>query len=221
MTGDLFLFYRSDHHGHALAFQHRHVLRPSEFFQLHGEPQELLLALLGELDGAAAEKDGGFYLGPFLQELLGVLELELEVVLVRVGAEADLLDDYLGGIGFHLFGTLALLVQILLIVQDLANGRIRLGADFHQVQLQLFGQGEGLDKGVNALLGDVLPYQAHLGGRDFTVDAKGVFVLFRSRLNPCGFLGTRRSRFERRCDSLAPLKIKLYWASSSATALRM
>ena len=203
----LFLFYRSQHHGHSLAFQGGHAFCPSEFFQFNCEAEKLLFPLLGKLDGASAEEDGGLDLGPFLQELLGVLELELEVVFVRIGAEADFLDDYLGRIGFHLLGTLALLVQVLLVIQDLAHGRVCLGADFHQVQFHFFCHGEGLEEGIDSRFGDVVPYQANLGCSDFTVDAQGVFVLLLDTgLYPSGLFGTRRSGFERRCDSVAPLK---------------
>ena len=96
------------------------------------------------------------------QELLGVLELELEVVLVRVGAEADFLDDNLRSVGFHLLRFLALLVKVLLVVQNLAYGRIGLGGDFHQVQFLLLRHGQGLGEGVDTLFGDVFPYQSYL-----------------------------------------------------------
>ena len=135
----LFLFNRSNHHAHSLAFQHREVFGATEFFQLYGETQQLLFSLLGELDGAATEEDGGFHLGSFLKELLGMLEFELEIVFIGVGTETDFLDHNLGSIGFHLLGTLALLVEILLVVQNLAHGRIGLATDFHQVKLQFVG----------------------------------------------------------------------------------
>ena len=202
----LFLFNGSQHHGHALAFQGGHAFRASVLFQLHSKPKQLLLPLLRKLDGAAAEEDGGFHLGPFLQELLRMLELELEVVLVRVGPEADFLDDNLRSVCLHLLGLLALLVQVLLVVQNLAHRRVCFGADFHQVQFLFLCHGQGLGEGVNALLGDVLPYQAHLGGGNFTVNPKGVLVLL-TGLSLHGLLfEARRSRFKRRCDSFAPLK---------------
>ena len=205
----LLLFNRSNHHAHALAFQLGHAFGPAVFFQFHGKAKQLLLSLLGKLDGASAEEDGGFHLGSFLQELLRVLELELEVVFVRVGAETDFLDHNLGRVGFHLLGALALLIEVLLVIQNLANGRFCLCADFHQIQLQFLGQGQGFAEGVDSLLGDVISYQANLRGGNFTVNPKGVFVLLVS-LSLLGLLfETRRSRFKRRCDSFAPLKVKL------------
>ena len=135
-----------------------------------------------------------------------MLELELKVVFVRIGAETDFLDHNLGRVGFHLLGALALLIEILLVIQNLAHRRVCLGADIYQVQLQFLGQGQGFAEGVDSLLVDVVSYQANLRGGNFTVNPKGVFVLLVS-LSLLGLLfEARRSRFKRRCDSFAPLK---------------
>ena len=105
-----------------------------------------------------------------------------------------------------IFALLALLVQVLLVVQNLAHRRVCFGADFHQVQFLFLCHGQSLGEGINALLGDVLPYQAHLRGGNFTVNPKGVFVLLAS-LSLHGLLfETRGPRFKRRCDNFAPLK---------------
>lgn len=203
----LFLLYRSQHHGHPLAFQGGHAFRAAEFFQFHGETEQLLLSLLGELNGASAEENGGLDLGSFLEEALRMFQLELEIVFVGVGAEADLLDDNLRSVGFHLLGFLPLLVQILLVIHNLAYRRVCLGADFHQVQFHLLCDGQGLAKRIDTLLGDVVPDQTNLRGGNVTVDLQGVFVLLNPLLLHRLFLfETTGSRFERRCDSFAPLK---------------
>ena len=152
----LFLLYRSDHHRHPLTLQRRHVLGPSELLEFHGEPQKLLLSLVGEHDGAAAEEDSRLDLGTFLQELLRMLEFELEVMLISVGTEADLLDCDLGSILLHLLGLLPLLVEVLLVVEDLADRRISLGADLNQVKLHLVGHLQGLGDRIDARLGNVV-----------------------------------------------------------------
>ena len=94
----LFLLYRSDHHRHPLTLQRRHVLGPSELLKLDGKTKQLLLSLVGEHDGASAEEDGGLHLGALLEELACMLQLELEVMLIRVGTEADLLDSDLSAL---------------------------------------------------------------------------------------------------------------------------
>ena len=176
----MFLLDRSDHHRHPLSFEGWHVLSPSELLEFNGEPQKLLFSLVGEHDGTSAEEYGRLDLRPFLKEFPGMLQLELEVMLVGVRPEADLLDDHLGSVLFHLLGLLPLLVQILLVIHNLAYRRVCLGADFHQVQFHLLCDGQGLAKRIDTLLGDVVPDQTNLRGGNVTVDLQGVFVL----LNP-------------------------------------
>ena len=140
----LFFLDRGKHHCHTLAFKYRHILCPSVLLELHRETKKLLLTLLGELDRTSPEEDSGLDLGSFLEEALRVAELELEVVLVGVGAETDLLDHDLGGILLHLLRLLPLLVEILLVVEYLANGRLRLCAYLHEVELEEYGRAENM-----------------------------------------------------------------------------
>ena len=126
-SGLLFL-HRGDHHRHPLSLKGRHVLSAAIVLKLHGKPQELLLSLLGEHDGTSAEEYCRLHLGTFLQKLLRMLELELEVMLIGVRSEADLLDYDLGGVLLHLLGLLPLLIEVFLIVKDLALLGIDLGS---------------------------------------------------------------------------------------------
>jgi hypothetical protein len=132
-----------------------------------------------------------------------MLQLELEVVLVGVGTETDLLDDDLCRIGLHLLRFLLLLIEIFLVVQDLAYGRIGLRTDLNQVEFELFRQGAGLGDGVDALLGDVLPDETYLRSGDLLVDVQFVLTLLRSR-GESRFLSfrfeARGLRSVRRCD---------------------
>ena len=152
----LFLLYRSDHHRHPLTLQRRHVLGPSELLKLDGKTKQLLLSLVGEHDGVSTEEDGCLHLGALLEELAGMLQFELEVMLISVGTEADLLDCDLGSILLHLLGLLPLLVEVLLVVEDLADRRISLGADLNQVKLHLVGHLQGLGDRIDARLGNVV-----------------------------------------------------------------
>ena len=200
----LFLFNRGKYHGHALALERRHALGTAELFELDGETQELLFALVLEHDGPSAEKDGGLDLGTFLEEALSVLELELEVVFIGIGAEAYLLDDDLRGVGLHLLGLLPLLVEVLLVVKDLAHGGIGFGSDLDEVETLLLCHLQSLCEGIDALLGDVFPDKTHLGSGDLLVDVQFIFTLALIGDNAILLLGfgleARRLRSVRRCD---------------------
>ena len=133
---------------------------------------------------------GGLYLGTFLKELAGVLELELEVVLVGIRTETDLLDDNLGCVLLHLLGFLFLLVDVLLIVKDLANRRIGLSADFNEVKVELIGHLHGLCDRIDAGIGDVVANETYLRSGNLLVDVQVILVLLSfgtNRPRPGGF----------------------------------
>ena len=142
-----------------------------------------------------------------------MLELELEVMLVGVRSEADFLDHNLRGVLLHLLGLLALLIEILLVVQNLADGRIRLGADLNKIELEFVGQGLGLGDRVNPLLRDVVSYETDLRGRDLSVDAELVliFVLTGRLIAATGFRSrTCRLGSVRRCDKKILLNLVIH-----------
>ena len=142
-----------------------------------------------------------------------MLELELEIVFVGVGSEADFLDHNLRSVGFHLLGALALLIEILLVIQNLADGRIRLGADLNKVEFEFVGQGLGLGDRVNPLLRDVLSYETYLLGSDLSVDTELVliFVLTGRLIAATGFRSrTCRLGSVRRCDKKILLNLMLH-----------
>ena len=199
----LLLFGRGNHHRHSLAFEHRHVLGTAELFELYGETEELLLSLVLEHDRASAEEDCGFHFGAFLEEFPGVLQFELEVVLVGIGAETDFLEDNLSGVRFHLLRLLALLVQIFLIVQDLADGGIGLGADLHQIKFELIGNLHRLRDGIDALLRDIVPDKTNLRSGYLLIDSEFILVLLlKARIRFAAFSRFRAGRLRsvRRCD---------------------
>ena len=186
----LFLFDGRYHNVHTLALQRRHILGTAEFLELDCETQKLLLALVLEHYRTAAEEYRRLDLRTLLEELLSVLQLELEVVFVGVGAETDLLHDDLGGVGFHLLGLLLLLIQILLVVEYLAHRRIGLVADQNQIELKLIREGQSLGKGIYPLLGDVISHQANLGCGYLLVDKCLILIalLLESRVGLASFV---------------------------------
>ena len=97
-------------------------------------------------------------------------------MLVGVGAETDLLYDHLGGIGLHLLGFLALLVQELLVIEYLAHGRIGLCAYLHQIKTEFIGQGQCLGDGIDTRFGYIVTDETHLGRGNLLVDVQ--FTLF-------------------------------------------
>ena len=132
-----------------------------------------------------------------------MFQLELEVMLIGIRAETDLLDDDLGRVGLHLFRFLLLLIEILLIVQDLAYGRIGFRTDFDEIEFKFLRQGTGLGDGIDTLFRDILPDKTYLRSRDLLIDVQFVLTLLRSR-SESRFLSFRLEarglRSVRRCD---------------------
>ena len=110
-----------------------------------------------------------------------MLEFELEVMLIGIRAEPDLLDDYLGRIGLHLLRLLFLLIDILLVVYDLADRGIHLGGDLHQIQLEALCQPLGFPQWIDTGLRDVVSHEPYLRRCDLVIDP-GAIVLPAVRL---------------------------------------
>ncbi len=142
-----FLFLGADDNHHALAFEFGQLFKLAGLFARLGEFQQHQLALVLIDDGAALEEHLNLHLVAFLEEADGVVGLELEVVLVGLGSEADFLDDDLRGFGLDVLLLLLLFVEELLVVHHFAHGRGGLGGDFHQVEAELVGEGECLAQG--------------------------------------------------------------------------
>ena len=168
---------RSDHHYHPLALKLRHILSPSELLKLDGETEKKFLSLVGELNRTASEEYRRLDLGTLPEELLGVLELELEVMLIGVRTEADFLYHNLGGILLHLLGLLLLLVEILLVIKYLAHRRVSLGCNFHQVKFHLICHLHGYGDRINARLRNVVTDETHLWCPDLFIDVQLILVL--------------------------------------------
>jgi hypothetical protein len=136
------------------------------------------LSLVDMCQFAAAEHDRNDDLVFVLQEALGLIDLEFDVVLARFWTQADFLDP--GVVNVRLVLLLLLLVLELAEVHDPADGRLLVGSHLHQIQT-------GFPREVECLLrGDDAELPA-FGGDDpnrcdpnLLVDA--VLLLYGSRL---------------------------------------
>lgn len=173
----LFLFYRSYHHYHTLAFELGHLLGLAETVQIDCETQEQLLALLREEDRTATEKYVSLDFRSLLEEALGVIELELVVVLISLGPEANLLDNNLGSVGFLLLRFLFLLIDVLLVINNLAHRRLGGRYYLDQVELECLSHLECFCKRIDVLLGNIVSYHPYPGGGNLAVQARSFFFL--------------------------------------------
>ena len=130
-----------------------------------------------------------------------MLELEVVVVVVGLGAETYLLDYDLHLLGLDLLGLALLLVEELLVVGNAAYGRIRLGRYLDQVELHLLSHGQCLPYRYDEIGLYVLAHHAHHGCRDFVVDTVGILLFGTSAADSCvvlvspALIGLRRERF--------------------------
>jgi hypothetical protein len=155
----------------------RHVLA-----LLH-QPAELLLRHLGVRDLAAAEANREFHLVARLDEPPRSPALEREIVIVRLGAELDLLDVDDGLLPARLARLLRRLVLVLAEIEDLADGRGGLRIDLDQIQRLLLGHRERLVRRHDAEHRAVRADDAHLGHAYAVVDADLRSALVLSRIN--------------------------------------
>ena len=92
------LLVRGQHRGHPAALHRRGLVDLRDVREVLGEPLEHVEALVLVDDVAASELDPRLDLVPLLEELAGVLQLEVVVVVVGPRAEADLLELALAGL---------------------------------------------------------------------------------------------------------------------------
>ncbi len=118
---------------HALALQLGHVFNLTYFNQLLGKLQQHFPAAIRMDNGSASELNIGLYLVSFLQESLGMLEFEIEIVLIGIGTEPDFFDFHLLLFGLVFLFTLAFFIAKLGILHDLDNGRRDIAIDFNEV----------------------------------------------------------------------------------------
>jgi len=130
---------------------------------------------------------------------------------VGVGTETNLLDYNFGGVVFHLLRLLTLLIQVFLVVQNLAYRRNGLVGNLHKIKFKRVGQFQCLAQRINAGFGDIVPYQTNLRRGYLLVDRKFILSLLLGVrlipvvvvLGPRGRFGTK-GRFKRCSDKKGP-----------------
>ena len=88
---------------------------------------------------AASEHDGDLDARALLEEAQDVTLLGLVIAHIDLGSELHFLDFDLGLVLTSLLGLHGLLVLELAVIHDLANRRIRVGSDLHQVKVLVIG----------------------------------------------------------------------------------
>ena len=177
------LFLGRDDHDHALAFEARHLFDLAHFDAHLRELQQDKFPLVLVDDGAALEEDVHFDLGPLLEEFDRMIQLEVEVMVIGVGSEADLLDDDLGRFRLDLLLLLLEFVQEFLVIDHLANRGVGGGTDLHEVQPLRLRDAECFTDVINTGL-DVLPNHADDRRLDPLVDVVGFLFPDRPRESP-------------------------------------
>ncbi len=153
----------SDQHDHLAAFHLGEVFDLASLFGVFGDTFQQFAAQFLVRHFAAPETQGDLHLVAVFQKLEDVAHLDFVVVGVRVGTELDFLDLddllLLAGLGFLLLS----LVLELAIVHDLANRRVGVWRNFHQIQPGFFGHFHGACGGNNANIFAVGADQADFG----------------------------------------------------------
>lgn len=125
---------------------------------------ELLVSIF-----AHAEAEAEAHLVAVIQELFGACHLD--VVVIDVGTDTD--DDLLHASGLSLVRLLelGLHVLVLTVVDDAADGWVRIGCDLYQIEADFLSLGEGLTGGEDAELLTLGIDHAHARGADAVIDA--------------------------------------------------
>ena len=127
-----------------------------------GKLQQQLLTDVGVRHLTAPEPDGDLAPVALGQKLLGVAQLDIEIVHVNAGGHPDLLDLHHALVLPGFLFTLGLLEPVLAVVHQLAHRGHGIGRNFDQIQLTLLGQTQRLLRGHDAQLFAALRDQADL-----------------------------------------------------------
>ena len=127
---------------------------------------------------AAAEADGGLHLVAVLQEAHDVVLLEFEIVLVDARPELHLFDDDDLLLLFRLALLFLLLKNVLPVIHDLADRRIRRRRDLDEIEVLFPGKVLRLRQRHDSDLLAFVVDQPDLGGPDHVVDSGLGFCWF-------------------------------------------
>jgi hypothetical protein len=164
---------------------------------------------------ATTKQNGELNLVAVTKKLLGSIQLDTKVVVVRAGAHPDFLRFSLLGFGLGLMFFLGLLVLPLAVVHDATHRRIGIGRDFDQVQIALLGHLDRLVCLDQANLLVLVVNQSDGGDTDALVGAQsfGRVLLFclkassaddQSPINPKWVGSYETIQFELKCTRTVP-----------------
>src|SRR5438876_5070754 len=132
--------FRSQHRRHALAFHRRVLLNLRHVGELFEDAEDDALALFKVLQFAATEEDVDQHLVLMLEEFPRLIDFGFDVGLAGFRPDADFFQLVLVRLLLAVFARL--LVAILPVVHDLADGRALRGRDFDQVEVGFAGHVE-------------------------------------------------------------------------------
>ena len=162
-------------HNHPFALEVWHIIRLAVFLQISSESCEEEFTLLLEDDGTSAEEDIGFHFVALFEELDGMLEFEVVIMIVGLGTETDLFDFLLFLVRLRLFLFFLLGVEEFLVVYDAAYRRVGRCSDLDEVEVLVIGNFHCLLERVDTGL-YVVADKAHLcHTADLIVDTVRIF----------------------------------------------
>lgn len=129
----------------------------------------------------AAKTDFYFNFMALLEEFLGLVFFEIEVMVVCPHSQADTFD-----FRFFLFGLIlaffsGFLILVLAEIHDFANGRLSFGSDFDQIKTSFFGHGYSLARVHNPGLFAIFIDKTDLFGPDRFINPGFELLFFRKR----------------------------------------
>ena len=152
----------------------------AELGHIFCEPFEQRPTALGMAHLAPAEHDRDLDLVALAQEAYDMALLGGVVVGIDLGAELDLLDRDRALVLARQLLLLLLVVAVLAVVHDPADGRIGLVGNLDQIEVEVASKGESLGQRLDADLFPVGPDESDLPGADPIVDPRLVVVRWRS-----------------------------------------
>lgn len=152
VTFQLLLALGADIEYHSFALKIRHIVRLAILSEVSSETCEEQFALFLEYDRASAEEDVGFDLVAFFQELDGMLEFEVVIVIIGLRTESDLLHLLLFLVGLCLFLLFLLSIEEFLVVNHPADRRVGGRSNLDEIEILLIRYSHSLLKRVDTLL---------------------------------------------------------------------
>ena len=129
-----------------------------------------LLTILLEQDRPALEKHVGFYLRTLFQEFFGMVQFEIEIMIIRLRTEPDFLYYDLGLLCFKLLLLFTLLIKELTVIGNLTNRWICTGRDLYEIESEPFRNLQGLLQANNSCVFYIFPNNTNNTGTNLIID---------------------------------------------------